>query len=78
MCHSARSCAGSGAWPWAGKVWARMARAAGVKRTGRNSLDAFDYDAKGGGKVLVYYFDFDGPSAALGRFSSGARGGIRR
>ena len=51
-----------------------VARAADVKRTGRNSLDAFDYDAKGGGKVLVYYFDFDGPSAATNVVGAGTLG----
>lgn len=49
-------------------------RAADVKRTGRNSLDAFDYDAKGSGKVLVYYFDFDGPSAATNVVGAGTLG----
>jgi len=49
-------------------------RAADVKRVGKNALDAFDADAKGSGKMMVYYFDFDGPNAGSNIVGAGTLG----
>ncbi|MCK9991209.1 MAG: hypothetical protein RugAbin2_02223 [Rugosibacter sp.] len=35
-----------------------------IKRTGQNNADQFTLDDDGSGKAEVYYFDFDGPTAA--------------
>lgn len=57
-----------------GDVGVTVSRAADIKRVGKNALDAFDVDAKGSGKVLVYYFDFDGPSIATNIIGGGTLG----